>query len=109
MILVPALLLAACSRGASNRIAEARPGLLSRAKVTPAAARKAALSRVPKGRIATGEIEEEGGRLVYSFDLDVRGGDGVEEVLVDAKTGEVVSTQHESPARERTEATKERP
>lgn len=107
-IVALALLLAACSGGAATRIAEARPGLLARAKVAPEAARKAALSRVPEGRITKGEIEEENGRLVYSFELKADGRQGIEEVLVDATTGDVASLQHESPARERAEAAAEK-
>ncbi|HEY3586446.1 MAG TPA: PepSY domain-containing protein, partial [Myxococcaceae bacterium] len=46
------------------------------------------------------ELEREEGRLVYSFDLAVTGKPGVEEVLIDAETGEVVSQKYETPAAE---------
>jgi uncharacterized membrane protein YkoI len=56
---------------------------------------RTALARVPGGRITEAELEEDG-RLLYSFDIRVEGRSGVEEVQVDARTGEVVSIEHES-------------
>jgi uncharacterized membrane protein YkoI len=56
---------------------------------------RTALARVPGGRITEAEFEEDG-RLLYSFDIRVEGRSGVEEVQVDARTGEVVSIEHES-------------
>lgn len=82
---------------------EEKPGLLAQATITPDASRKTALARVPRGQIATEEIEMEGGRLVFSFDIKVPGRSGVEEVLVDAKTGKVISQEHEDPATEAAE------
>lgn len=79
---------------------EDKPGLLKRAKVSPAAATATALARVPKGSLRESAIEEEHGKLVYSFDIKVAGRSGVEEVQVDALTGVVVSVVHESAAEE---------
>lgn len=87
---------------------EAKPGLLAKAHVMADAARKTALDAVKGGAIKEEEIEEERGRLVYSFDIKVPGKRGVEEVQVDAQTGAVVSHEHESPADESAEAAKER-
>lgn len=84
-------------------IKEERAGLLRLAKVPADTARAIALRAVPGGTIKSAEIEEEGGRLVYSFDLVVAGKRGVQEVLVDAKTGKVVSTEHEDEAAESAE------
>ena len=89
------------------QVEEAAPGLLRRAKITPEAATRTALARVPNGRVQSAEIEEEHGRLVYSYDLKVPGKSGVDEVLIDAATGSVVSQTHESPAQERAEARKD--
>ncbi len=80
-----------------TRMKEDKPGLLARARVTPDSARKLALAQVPNGRIDQEEIEEEGGKLVFSFDIKVPGKTGVDEVLIDARTGALVSKSHETP------------
>jgi len=64
--------------------------LLARAAVTPDQARAKALAAVPGGRITESEIEEENGRLIYSFEVAVEGKDGVVDVEIDAITGEVL-------------------
>lgn len=94
--------LAACSGMGRNSaaIVEDRPGLLARAKVDTALARRTALAETPGGRVARGSIEEENGRLVYSFDIEISGRAGVDEVIVDANTGAVVEVTHETPAEE---------
>jgi uncharacterized membrane protein YkoI len=72
--------------------------LQAKAKITCEAARKSALGKLGgKGlRVRSAELEEEGGKLVYSFDVKRKGKPGVEEVQVDALTGEVASVKHES-------------
>jgi hypothetical protein len=74
---------------------EEHSGLRARAKVSPDTARATALAKAT-GRIQSQELEEENGRLVYSFDIKVPHRSGVQEVQVDAMTGEVVSVKHES-------------
>ena len=74
---------------------EEKAGLLARAKVTEIQARALALARVPGGRFVDAELEEEDGRLVYSFDLVVDGQDGMMDVEIDAMTGEVLGVEHE--------------
>jgi uncharacterized membrane protein YkoI len=90
-----ALLLAAA-------VCHAPPALQARAKIDCAAARKTALARLGgKGlRVKSAELEEEGGKLVYSFDVARKGASGVDEVQVDAVTGAVASVKHETPAEE---------
>lgn len=79
-------------------IKEEKPGLLARATVTPDSARAIALRAVATGsRIRAAEIEEEDGKLVYSFDIKVPKKKGIDEVLVDAASGKVVSVEHEDP------------
>ena len=91
-------------------IKEEKPGLLAQATVTPDSARAVALRAVAKGgKIAAAEIEEEGGKLVYSFDIKIPKKKGIDEVLVDAKTGKVVAVEHESAATEAAETKKEPP
>ncbi|MCG6957463.1 MAG: PepSY domain-containing protein, partial [Gemmatimonadetes bacterium] len=63
--------------------------LIARATVTDEAARAAALASVPGGQIVAGELEEEGGSLIYSYDVKVEAQEGVQEVHVDATTGKV--------------------
>lgn len=91
----------------ANRMKEERPGLLAQAAITPDSARSLALARVPGGRIHEAEIEMEDERLVYSFDISVPGQRGVEEVLIDAKTGAFISEEHESSRSERAEKRQE--
>ena len=74
---------------------EEKAGLLARAKVSESQARALALARVPGGRVVDAEIEEEDGRLIYSFDLAVDGREGVTEVEIDATTGDVIGVEHE--------------
>ena len=76
---------------------EAKAGMLARARVTPDSARRLALAQVANGAIDEEEIEEEHGKLVYSFDIKVRGRRGVEEVQIDALSGAIVSHEHETP------------
>lgn len=84
---------------------EARKGLARLAKVSCAEARKAALAALgkPKMRIRSAGLEEENGRLVYSFDVERTGLPGNEEVQIDAGSGQVVSVAHETPAAEAAE------
>lgn len=71
-------------------------GLLARVKVSDSEARVIALTKVSGGRIVRAALEEEDGRLVYSYELVVEAKPGmITEVLVDALTGEVVSVAEE--------------
>ena len=89
-------------------IKEEKPGLLARATVRPDSARAIALRAVARGgKIAAAEIEEEGGKLVYSFDIKIPRKKGIDEVLVDAMTGKVAGVEHEGPAAEAAEVKKE--
>src|SRR5450631_795771 len=82
---------------------EERPGLLNKAKITAASATATAQARVPKGKIVSAEIEEEGGRLLFSFDVRTKGETGIDEVNVDATTGKIANVQHETPKDEAAE------
>jgi uncharacterized membrane protein YkoI len=78
--------------------------LAKKAKVTEDVAAKAAMARVPKGEIQTVELEEERGKLIYSYDIKVASKTGIDEVGVSAMTGKVVAYSHETPADEKKEA-----
>ena len=97
-----ALALAAATSAAAQgtTVTEEKPGLLKLAKITAEAATTAALARVPNGKVEKAEIEEEKGKLIYSFDIKVAGKSGIEEVAVDAMTGKVLVVEHESPKQE---------
>lgn len=90
------VLIAGVASAQAVKITEEKPGLLKQAKVTTEAATATALARVPGGKLRSGEIEKEDGRLIYSLVLKVEGKQGVEEVNVDAMTGKVVGVEHEA-------------
>ena len=93
------LLAAACANSSSS--------LEKEAKVDRAHAETIALAKVPGGKIAEGELEEEHGKLVWSFDISRPGTKEITEVQVDAKTGEVVSVETESEGHEEAEKSEE--
>lgn len=85
--------------------------LSSLATVSQADAERTAVASLKASAPTTvteGELELEHGCLVYSFDIRVSGRDGVEEVLIDAGTGKVLSHTHESAKREAAERAKEK-
>jgi len=84
------------------------PKLKAEAKVSEADAIATAEKEVPDGKIESAEIEREGGKLVYSFDLKAPHKSGVEEVQVDAETGSVVKKEHETAKEEKAEMKKEK-
>jgi hypothetical protein len=82
--------------------------LHAEAKISEANARTTALAKVPGGTVSSSELEKEHGKLIWSFDIAQGGSKNVTEVQVDAKTGKIVSTQIETPAKERKEAMAEK-
>ena len=86
---------------------ETQEQLQKEAKISEATARETALARVPNGSVKSSELEREKGKLIYSYDITVPGKSGVEEVNVDAMTGNVIATEHESAKMEKKEAAKE--
>ncbi len=112
-----AILVLSLSLGAAGTTAAQTPTykrdvpakLARRAKVKEADAVALARRAVPAASIAALELENEGGKLIYSFDMKTPGKDGIDEVNVDAITGKQVgSIQHESSASERTESAAEK-
>ena len=89
---------------AAHKKVETQAELQKEAKMTMADARALAQKTVPNGKIASGEIEREGGKLIYSFDMKVPGKSGIDEVNIDAMTSTLVSNQHETPKDEKAEA-----
>jgi hypothetical protein len=91
------------------RVKEEKPGYRAQAKITGEAAMRSALNRVPGGHVESAELEKEKGHLVYSFDIVSPHKSGVEEILVDAGSGKVISQHHESPTAEAKEHAAEDP
>jgi DNA-directed RNA polymerase alpha subunit len=91
------MILAAPAYAQSVTMKEEKPGLLQKAKITVDAATSIAQAKVPKGKIVSAEIEEEEGKLIFSFDVKTVGKRGIDEVNVDAVNGKVLSVQHETP------------
>src|ERR1041384_2472791 len=83
--------------------AVAKDKLEAKAKVSKAAAMKTALAKVPGGKVKEGELEEEKGRLIWSFDIATKGSKDITEVAVDAITGEIVTLENETPAQQAAE------
>ncbi len=80
--------------------------LATLAKVTQADAQSAALKAVhiSDANVSSGELEAEGGCLIYSFDIKVPGKKSIIEVAVDAGTGKVLSQKREGPKAQAAEA-----
>jgi len=76
--------------------------LSKEAKISEPEARKIALARVP-GDVQSEELEREHHRVVYSYDIKQAGKSGVDEVVVDAKNGKIISVKHETDAAEKKE------
>lgn len=52
---------------------------------------------VSSASVKSGELEAEGGCLIYSFDIQVPGKQSVIEVAVDAGTGKLLAKKYEGP------------
>ncbi len=79
---------------------EEKSELQAKAKISETEARKIALAKVPNGTAEEGELEEEDGHLIWSFDIATAGTKDVTEVQVDAVSGAIVSSKTESAADE---------
>lgn len=96
------------SAAAQKTKPETQAQLMRQAKISKSVATKTALSQVPGGKVKSSEIERENGKLIYSFEIKVAGKTGIEEINVDAITGNVVNHEHETPQAEKKEATLEK-
>ena len=80
------------------------PKLAAKAKITKAEAQKTALTKAPDGTVKDAELEEENGKLVWSFDIARPGTKDITEVQVDAITGKIVLVEVEKPKDQAKEA-----
>lgn len=100
--LVIALTFAAAA-GASAQASPLKPrytrevpaALLAKVKVSEDSAFGLAKAKVPNGTVKSVELENEKGKLVWSWEFTVPGQRGVSEVDVDATTGAVGAVEHE--------------
>ncbi len=84
--------------------AHAEDSVVAKAKLSKADAEKIALEKVPGGTIKEGELEMEGGVLLWSFDVATPGTKNITEVNINAVTGKVIAVDVESPSAEAKEA-----
>jgi uncharacterized membrane protein YkoI len=92
---------------ADTKKADTQAEMQKEAKISMEKAKEIALKQVSNGKIKSSELEREHGKLIYSFDITVAGKSGVTEVNVDAITGNVISSKHETPAKEAAEKKQE--
>ena len=101
LLTAPALLAA---QQAMPVIKEEKAGLKAQATLPADSAVAIATRNAPTGAtITSAELEEEHGRLIYSFDFKAPGGSAPHEVEIDAKSGAVISSAPEKEAEEQAE------
>ena len=89
----------------TSRAAEpSQAELLAQANLSKFTAQTLALAEVPHGVVKDGELEMENGKLLWSFDLTIPNSKNIKEVAVDAKTGEIIAVDTETPADQAKEA-----
>jgi uncharacterized membrane protein YkoI len=88
----------------TNGAEESQAVLKRQIKVTEAQARSTALAKVLNGTVKSSELEKENNKLIWSFDIATPKTQNITEVQVDAKTGKIVSTHIETPAKQAKEA-----
>lgn len=94
---LPVLALAcATTLHAADEAAE-QAKLTKKAKITEADARVTASAKVPGGKVQSVEIEEENGKLVWSYDFTKAKSKNITEVQIDAMTGKVAAVEIETP------------
>ena len=105
LVLIAPMIVSAKDLPCSVKAAQLDAETKAMAKFPEADARKTALAQVlaAGASISSGGLEVEDGCLLYTFDIKVPGRRGVEEIVIDAGNGKVLSTEHESPAREASE------
>jgi hypothetical protein len=85
--------------------AESQKQLKKEAKISMRKARSIALAKAP-GKLKSSELEREGGKLIYSF--DIRNSKGtITEVNVNAIDGSIVAIHEETAAKEAAEKKQE--
>ena len=101
-MVLPAI--AALAAASAAVAAPTQKELMKQATITKSQAEKIAINKVRGAKIQSEELENEHGALVWSFDLVKSGTKNVTEVLVNAKTGRIVSVTKETPSDQAREA-----
>ncbi|MDE2489280.1 MAG: PepSY domain-containing protein [Elusimicrobia bacterium] len=96
----PAQAAAPAAKPAPKPAAHAKRAM-KRNRLTRAQAIAVVRRHVKGAQIAEAELEKEGGRLIWSF--DVKTGAGIREIWVDPFTGKVINDKGESAAKESAE------
>jgi hypothetical protein len=97
-LLVGIMLAASCFQGVILAADSAQKSRAIHARITRAQAEKAALGRVPGGKLKGAKLEQENGRLIWSVDIITPLTKKVAAVQVDAHTGQVLSKLAQNPA-----------
>jgi uncharacterized membrane protein YkoI len=71
------------------------------AKITKEQATKVVLEQFKDATVKSAELEKEENKVIWSFDLKI--GEGIKEVWVDANTGKIIKTEEESAVKEKEE------
>lgn len=108
LVMIPALIALSLGSGLSAAqadvtIKEASPGLLKKATYPGEKAVAMVRATLPKGIIDEAEVEEEHGKLIYSFDVRTPGKPGIDEVNISALDGTMIGRDHEGPKQETAE------
>jgi uncharacterized membrane protein YkoI len=81
---------------------EVPAALLRQAKVSEDSALKVASARIRGGKVQGLELENENGKLIWSWDFTIEGRPGVFECNVSALDGSIIGVEHEMPAADTT-------
>jgi uncharacterized membrane protein YkoI len=90
------------AQAATLRKSKIPASLKSKAKLSVEDAREIAAKKVP-GTIKEEELEKENGKLVYSFDIQLKGEKDITEVQVSAIDGSIISVEKENASAEANE------
>ena len=71
--------------------------LVAQAKVGEDSALKIASARIPGGKVQALELENENGKLIWSWEFTLAGRPGIYECNVSALDGSIVGVEHEMP------------
>ncbi len=72
--------------------------------ISEKSAREIAAKRYPNSAFESAELEKENNRLIWSLDLRPNGSNKIQEVHVDAMTGDIVKVEYETPKMQKDEA-----
>ena len=98
VLLVGMVLSASCFQRVILAADNSQKSSVTHARITRAQAERAALLRVPGGRVKSAKLERENGVLIWSVDIITPLTKKVAAVQVDAHTGQVLSKLAQNPA-----------